>query len=59
MFDEKYAGYTFSCYAIVVVVLVIMTLWIVLDEKKQEKLLKEFEKSKAAKIKASNHGEAS
>ena len=47
MFDEKYAGYTFSCYAIVGIVLLGLTLWIIWDERKQQKLLEEFEQQKA------------
>ncbi len=49
MFDGKYAGYTFSCYAIVAVVMVVLTVWIVLDERRQQKLLDEFQAQKKRK----------
>ncbi len=49
MFNEKYGGYTFSCYAIVAVVLIALTLWIVWDERRQQKLLDEFQAQKKTK----------
>ena len=49
MFDGKYAGYTLSCYAIVAVTLLALTIWIVLDERRQQKLLDEFQAQKKRK----------
>lgn len=56
MFTGEYSGYIFSCYAIVILVLVVLTLWIFLDEKKQQKLLKEFEREKLRKAGAKATG---